>query len=115
MGFRDIRRLVDFSTGLDAVQAVQVSKPLLDHWGRHGSKQLIAYLELWRVLAFLHNYGESFLGRRAVFFIDNNAMRDAIIRGSSPNIDMFCTLAMTSLNISVHEWFECVVRSHCKC
>ena len=84
--------VVDFLTGLKAVQAVQVSKPVLDHWARHGSKQLIAYLELWPVLTSLHNYGESLTGRQAVFFIDNNAVFDALIKESSPIICFACWL-----------------------
>ena len=92
--------LADFTSGLKIVQVVEVSQELLDHWGRYGSKQLIAYLELWPVLVCLHHYGLQFSGRRAIFCIDNNAVRDALIKGSSPNIDMFVTLALCSLQAS---------------
>ena len=100
--------LADFTSGLKIVRVVEVSQELLDHWGRHGSKQLIAYLELWPVLVWLHYYGCQFSGRRAIFYIDNNAVRDALIKGSSPNIDMFVMLALCSLQVSrfsFHAWY----------
>ena len=60
--------IADFLTGFRVVQAVEVSQELLEHWGRNGSKQLIAYLELWPVLVCLYQYGMQFFGRRAIFF-----------------------------------------------
>ena len=92
--------VVDNATNVRMVQAIGVSEELLNHWGRNGSKQLIAYLELWPVLVFLEQYSYFFRGRRTVFFIDNNAVRDALIKGSSPNVDMFCMLAIASLHMS---------------
>ena len=60
------------------------------------------------MLVSLHHYGLQFLGRRAIFYIDNNAVRDALIKGSSPNIDMFVMLALCSLQVSrcgLHAWY----------
>ena len=94
--------IVDFATGFKLVQVINVSNELLEHWGRNGSKQLIAYLELWPVLVTLQSYGMRFFGRRAILYIDNNAVRDALIKGSSPNVDMFSMLALCSLQISKH-------------
>ena len=57
---------------------------------------------------FLEQYSYFFRGRRTIFFIDNNAVRDALIKGSSPNVDMFCMLAIASLHISLSSlqaWF----------
>ena len=48
--------VVDNATNVRMVQAIGVSEELLNHWGRNGSKQLIAYLELWPVLVFLEQY-----------------------------------------------------------
>ena len=94
--------IFDPATGFKMVQAVEVSQQLLDHWKRHGSKQPIAYLELWPVAVCLFHYGASMSGRRVIFYIDNNAVRDALIKGVSPNVDMFCMLAFNSLQISIH-------------
>lgn len=47
--------IVDYSTGLKLLQVVDVSQDLLEHWKRFGSKQLVAYLELWPVVACLFN------------------------------------------------------------
>ena len=94
--------IFDPATGFKMVQPIEVSQQLLDHWKRHGSKQLIAYLELWPVVVCLFHYGASISGRRVIFYIDNNAVRDALIKGVSPNVDMFCMLAFNSLQISTH-------------
>ena len=63
--------IFDPATGFKMVQAVEVSQQLLDHWKRHGSKQLIAYLELWPVASCLFHYGASMSGRRVIFYVDN--------------------------------------------
>ena len=100
--------VVDYATNVRMVQAIGVSEELLNHWGRNGSKQLIAYLELWPILVFFEQYSYFFRGRRTIFFIDNNAVRDALIKGSSPIVDMFCMLAIASLHISLSSlqaWF----------
>ena len=100
--------VVDYATNVRMVQAIGVSEELLTHWGRNGAKQLIAHLELWPVLVFLEQYSYFFRGRRTIFYIDNNSVRDALIKDSSPNVDMFCMLAITSLHVSLSSlqaWF----------
>ena len=99
---------VDGSSSFKLVQEVSVPQALVQHWARGGAKQLIVYLELWPILAFLSVYGKQFNNRRVVFFIDNNAVRDALIKGSSPICDIFCMLALCSHCISSHSicpWF----------
>ena len=103
--------VVDYATNVRMVQAIGISEELLNHWGRNGSKQLIAYLELWPIywcFLSLEQYSYFFRARRTILFIDNNAVRDALIKGSSPNVDMFCMLAIASLHISLSSlqaWF----------
>ena len=100
--------IVDFATGFKVVQVIEVSNELPEHWGRNGSKQFSFYLELWPALVTLRSYGMRFFGRRAILYIDNNAVRDALIKGSSPNVDMFSMLALCSLQIAkhcLHAWF----------
>ena len=46
--------------------------------------------------------------RRCLCFIDNNAVRDGLIKGSSPLCDMFSLLSVISLDIaefSLSPWF----------
>ena len=76
--------IVDSSCEFRLVQEVTVPSSLVQHWARGGAKQLIVYLELWPILVLLSRYGARFGNRRVVVFIDNNAVRDALIKGSSP-------------------------------
>ena len=90
------------------VQEVSVPSGLIQHWARGGAKQLIIFLELWPILVFLSRYGKRFHNRRVVVFIDNNAVRDALIKGSSPLCDLFCMLALCCYYISsnsICSWF----------
>ena len=90
------------------VAEVDVPQDLLLHWGRDGSKQLIAFLELWPVLLGILTYGPFVKGRRMVVFIDNNGVRDALIKGSLPLVDLFTMLSLCSLVVSANglsAWF----------
>ena len=100
--------VVDSACEFKLVQEVSVSSLLIQHWARGGAKQLIVFLELWPILVFLARYGKRFHNRRAIIFIDNNAVRDALIKGSSPLCDLFCMLALCSYYISsksICSWF----------
>ena len=94
--------------GLKEIAEIDVPQSLISYWGRGGEKQLIAFLELWPVLLGLHTYGPGVRGRRLLVFIDNNGVRDALIKGSSPLIDLFTMLSLCSLAVSVNSvsaWF----------
>ena len=94
--------------GLKEVAEIDVPQSLISYWGRGGEKQLIAFLELWPALLGLHTYGPGVRGRRLLVFIDNNGVRDALIKGSSPLIDLFTMLSLCSLTVSVNSvsaWF----------
>ena len=98
----------DPTVGLKEVAEVDVPHDLLSHWGRGGSKELIAFLEMWPLLLGLITYGSSIRGRRLLVFIDNNGVRDARIKGSSPLVDLFTMLSLRSLAVSVNGpsvWF----------
>ena len=100
--------IIDPITGLRRVFQVEVPEILCNHWRRFGSKQLIMYLELWPILVFLAAYSTSFINPRMIFYIDNNAVRDALIKGSSPVCDVFNMLALCSYFISgsqIGAWF----------
>ena len=100
--------IVDSACDFRCVQEVSVPSALIRHWARGGAKQLIIFLEMWPILVFLSRYGRRFHNRRVVVFIDNNAVRDALIKGSSPLCDLFCMLALCSYYISsnsICSWF----------
>ena len=100
--------IVDSSCDFRRVQEISVPSALIRHWARGGAKQLIIFLELWPILVFLARFGKRFHNRRVIVFIDNNAVRDALIKGSSPLCDLFCMLALCSYYISsnsICSWF----------
>ena len=100
--------VIDTASSLRIVQEVAVPEPLRTHWKRGGSKQLIALMELWPVVVAIQAYGQTFYNRRCWSFIDNNAVRDGLIKGSSPVCDMFSLLSVASLDIakySLSMWF----------
>ena len=100
--------IIDPATQFKVVQEVVVPDELHEHWQRGGSKQLIALMELWPVAMAFQTYGRQFKNRRCLCFIDNNAVRDGLIKGSSPLCDMFSLLSVISLDIaefSLSAWF----------
>ena len=87
---------------------VVVPEELHEHWQRTGSRQLIALMELWPVAMAFRTYGKQVKNRRCLSFIGNNAVRDGLIKGSSPLWDMFSLLSVISLDIaefSLSPWF----------
>lgn len=100
--------IIDPVSKFKIVQEVIVPDELHSHWQRTGSKQLIALMELWPVAMAFQTYGKQFSNRRWLSFIDNNAVRDGLIKGSSPLCDMFSLLSVISLDIakfSLSPWF----------
>ena len=100
--------IIDSVAQLKVVQPVVVPEELHQHWKRGGSKQLIALMELWPVVVAIQSYGQKLCNRRCLSFIDNNAVRDGLIKGSSPLCDMFSLLSVVSLDIatfSLSMWF----------
>ena len=100
--------------GIQKVCQVSVPISLCEHWRRFGAKQIILYSEPWPILVFLAMCSGEFSTRRMIFFIDNNVVRDALIKGSSPVCDLFNMLSLCSYFISrshVGAWFTRVASS----
>ena len=101
--------IIDSVANFKVVQPVVVPAELHQHWKRGGSKQLIALMELWPVVVVaIQSYGKRLYNRRCLSFIDNNAVRDGLIKGSSPLCDMCSQLSVVSLDIatfSLSMWF----------
>ena len=75
------------------VQVVSIPDVLVEHWKSLGKKQLIAELELFPIVVALANYAEQIRGRRVLIFVDNNSVRDVMIKGSSRSASLFVMLA----------------------
>ena len=100
--------IIDAVDNFKVVQPVVVPDESHQHWKRGGSKQLIALMELWPVVVAIQCYGKKLYNRRCLNFIDNNAVRDGLTKGSSPLCDMFSLLSVVSLDVatfSLSMWF----------
>ena len=91
--------LIDRVSSVRKVFQVSVPISLCDHWRRFGAKQIILYLELWPILVFLAMCSGEFSSSRMIFYIDNNAVRDALTKGSSPVWDLLNVVTMHLLHI----------------
>ena len=100
--------IIDEVLGIRKVFQVEVPESSCEHWKRFGAKQIIMYLELWPILVFLAGCSKDFV-KRQIFYIDNdNAVRDALIKESSPICNIFNMFAICSYFISrchVGAWF----------
>ena len=85
--------VVDPATGSRFVTEVRVPGVLIDHWKSMGKAQLIAELELLPILVFFQTHMELVRGRRVLPFVDNNAIRDAVAKGSSRSLSVMVMLS----------------------
>ena len=77
------------------IAEVEVPEELVSFWVTlKDRKQIITHLELWPVLVALERWGTRMRGRRILLFLDNNGVRDAVIKGSSKVADVFAMLAI---------------------
>ena len=65
----------------------------MDHWKRMGKAQLIAELELLPVVIFFEHYKELCRHRRVLLFVDNNAIRDSVAKGTSKSLSVLVLLS----------------------
>lgn len=68
---------------LRLMREVEVDQRLLDKWLGIGKVQLITELELLPVLVGMAHYNGEIRGRRVLWFVDNNSVRDMLSKGSS--------------------------------
>ena len=85
--------VVDPVTGVRASHEVIVPDCLVDHWKEMGKTQLIAELELLPVIIFFEHYKELCRNRRVLLFVDNNAIRDSVSKGSSKTLSVLVLLS----------------------
>ena len=70
-----------------------IPNELVEHWRSLGKKQLIAELELFPVVVTLATSARELQQRRVLLFVDNNSVRDVMIKGSSKSSSLFVMLA----------------------
>lgn len=84
---------LDPVTDLKVVRKVIIPQELIDAWLCKGKQQIIAELELLPILAGLNFYLAHLVGRRVLWFVDNNSVRDMCIKGSTQKLSLFTMLA----------------------
>ena len=90
------------------VAAVQVPDALVEPWSKEGDAQLIAKFELVPILAALLAWGSEIAGRRLLIFVDNNGVRDSLIKGSTPVPNLFSMLALIAgllSSLDITPWY----------
>ena len=72
---------------------VVVPGVLVDHWKSLGKAQLIAELELLPIVVFFQEYQTLCHGRCVLLFVDNNAIRDDVAKGTSKALSVMVLLS----------------------
>ena len=75
--------LVDTLGGRPEVYDGQVPEDLIRHWQSTGQQQVISQAELAVVVAMRRMLKERLLGRRVIYFVDNEAARFSLLKGTS--------------------------------
>ena len=75
--------LVDTLGGKPEVYDGQIPADLIRHWQATGQQQVISQAELAVVVATRHMLKERLSGRRVIYFIDNEAAKFSLLRGTS--------------------------------
>ena len=85
--------MVDKVTGVRFSHEIKVPSCVVEHWKQLGKVQLIAELELLPILIFFEHYKELCQRRRVLLFVDNNAIRDAVAKGTSRALSVLVMLS----------------------
>ena len=75
--------LVDTLGGRPEVYDGHIPEDLIQHWTSTGQEQVISQAELAVVVAMRFMLGSRLKGRRIIYFIDNEAARFALLKGTS--------------------------------
>ncbi|CAL1173405.1 unnamed protein product [Cladocopium goreaui] len=85
--------IVDPITRTKLACEVAVPGPLVDHWRDMCKSQIIAELELLPVVVFFSEFGQLCRKRRVLVFVDNNAIRDSVAKGTSKSLSVLVLLS----------------------
>lgn len=78
--------VIDQVTGLKTALGGEVPASLVAVWHHLGSEQVITLAEAFAALLARHVFRDHLHKRRAIFFIDNEGARHALIKGTSPTL-----------------------------
>eukprot|EP00438_Fugacium_kawagutii_P035994 Skav221846 [mRNA] locus=scaffold1115:19121:20785:+ [translate_table: standard] len=84
--------LIDPVHDFRIVHEISIPDDVLRSWKAKGKAQLIAELELVPIVVAFQRYLNMFQGRRVLMFVDNNAIRDAVAKGTSRSISSIFVL-----------------------
>lgn len=62
---------------------------MVEAWKNSSGEQIICQIEMYAALVMRFHYRDLLLNRPCMFFIDNEATRIALLKGSSPSISLF--------------------------
>ncbi|CAJ1349919.1 unnamed protein product, partial [Effrenium voratum] len=71
-----------------------VPKSCISQWLGEVGSQIISQLELFTALMARCHYRDRLIGRRALFFVDNEAARFGLIKASSPSVTMLHLISL---------------------
>jgi hypothetical protein len=77
-------------------------------WRQGASSQVIGQAELWPVLLSLTTWADRLAGRRVIFFIDQDAARQALVKAYSPSRPSAGIIAAAIVKVAeleVYPWF----------
>ncbi|CAE7629352.1 unnamed protein product [Symbiodinium sp. CCMP2592] len=95
--------IVDVASQTHEVFGGHIPGPLVEAWRSSGRVQLIFFAELYPVLIARRTWGKVLRNRRALFFVDNEAAKAALIRNYSPLVDAASMLAdIAELDVANH-------------
>ena len=80
------------------VAGSQIPSVLVDHWKSSGSLQIIAQAEIYPIVLLRRHVSKSWIHRKVVYYIDNDAARFGLIKAESNN---------KFSNVLIHSFFEC--------
>lgn len=74
--------------GKTSTYAGDVPSRLMEGWKKLAGEQIICQIEAFAVLLIRQRFSEAWKEKRAIFFVDNEAARFSLIKGSSPSPSM---------------------------
>ena len=80
--------IIDLSNNFSVVLEGCVPDPLLQMWLREVGDQLICQIELYTMVVIRWVYASMLQGRRTIWWVDNDAARYSLIKGSSSSLTM---------------------------
>jgi hypothetical protein len=100
--------VVDTATGVRKIFDGKVPQKILDLWRSTVGLQLITQIDLWPVLACMFVASSTCSNRRVVFYIDNDAARESLIKAFSPSLASMSIITAFYVeveNLHIIPWF----------